>query len=88
MEPLWTLINLNQAIFLFPLLSLDLPANSLLLFQTLDFALGDFFFFDLIYSATFEPIYPSSPSPTPYSSNFQSLGKPFSYIGYESHNVF
>ena len=41
MEPLWSLINLNQLIFLFPLLSVDIPSNSLLAFQALSFAQGD-----------------------------------------------
>ena len=44
MEPLWALINLNQVIYLFPLLSLNLPANSLLLFRALSFFQGHFIF--------------------------------------------
>ena len=41
MEPLWSLVNLNQLLFFLPLLSLEFPKNTQILFQGLAFASGD-----------------------------------------------
>ena len=69
MESLWSLINLNQLVFLFPLLSLDLPSNSLLLFQALSFAQGDMIILVYLYSLSVGRLIPSSLS-SPYNSRF------------------
>ena len=53
MESLWALINLNQLIYLFPLLSIDLPSNSLILFRALNFIQGDNILIQYIYSYPF-----------------------------------
>ena len=74
MEPLWSLINLNQLVFLFPLLSLDIPSNSLLAFKILSFAQGDLILLQFLYTYSFQYIFPSSSS-EPYNSRFELLGK-------------
>ena len=71
MESLWSLINLNQLVFLFPLLSLDLPSNSIPLFEALSFAQGDMMIVEYLYSLSFGKLISSDPSSSsPYNSKF------------------
>ena len=60
MEPLWALINLNQLIFLLPLLSFKFPKNANLVFEVLGFANGDMAAIEYLYSLSFEPFLASS----------------------------
>ena len=72
MEPFWSWVNLNQLIFLFPLLSVHVPSNSLPVFQSLSFAQGDFIVLRYLYNYSFKYLFPSS---EPYNSRFESLSK-------------
>ena len=74
MEPLWALINLNQLIFLLPLLSFKFPKNANLVFEVLGFANGDMAAIEFLYSLTLEPFFSSSSSEPPNSS-YELLGE-------------
>ena len=69
MEPLWSLVNLNQLIYLFPLLSVHVPSNALLAFQALSFTQGDLIVIKLALNYLFDHTLPSSSSKA-YNSKF------------------
>ena len=62
MEPLWVLINTNQLIFMIPLMAVNFPLNSIVLFKVLSFAHGDLLLFVIIYRSTVEKYIGSSSS--------------------------
>lgn len=73
MEPLWIFINTNQLIYFIPLMSVDFPANALVLFKVLSFANGDLLLLVLLYDHTIGHFIPDSMT-SAYSPNFALLG--------------
>lgn len=67
------LINTNQLIFMIPLISVNFPLNSIVLFKVLSFANGDLLLFVIIYNSTVGK-YISSSDSGPYHKNFEVLG--------------
>lgn len=73
MEPLWIFLNTNQLLFFIPLMSVDLPANAVVLFKVLSFAHGDLILLVLLYDHTIGKFIPESSKP-PFAPNFELLG--------------